>query len=118
MRIWDVLPRRLCRNHLLGEHRELHAVWNVLTLGKTGYSRHPETLRWRGKLKALYLRHEKLVQEMERRGYRHNSFLKKRLATGSGRQTQFVDSLQEQWRILRRKKCPCPLRDGGFKGKT
>jgi hypothetical protein len=25
MRIWDIEPRKLCRNHLLGEHRELHA---------------------------------------------------------------------------------------------
>jgi hypothetical protein len=43
MRIWDISPKRLCRNHLLGEHRELHAVWSVLTKGKKGYARHPET---------------------------------------------------------------------------
>jgi hypothetical protein len=47
MRIWDIPPRALCRQHLLGEHRELHAVWAVLTQGKSGYSRHPETLRWK-----------------------------------------------------------------------
>ena len=67
MRIWDVEPRELCRAHLLGEHRELHGLWNILTLGKTGYSRHPETLRWAGRLAALYARHEALVHEMQRR---------------------------------------------------
>lgn len=46
MRIWDVAPARLCRAHMLGEHREPHGVWNILTLGKTGYSAHPETVRW------------------------------------------------------------------------
>ena len=42
MRIWDVPPECLCRQHLLGEHRELHAIWTILTTGKTGYTRHPE----------------------------------------------------------------------------
>ncbi len=54
MRIWDLEPERLCRQHLLGEHRELHALWVILTQDKQGFSRHPETLRWRGKLQALY----------------------------------------------------------------
>ncbi len=31
MRIWDIPPKLLCRNHLLGEHRELHAIWSILT---------------------------------------------------------------------------------------
>ena len=26
MRIWDIPLDRLCRNHLLGEHNELHAI--------------------------------------------------------------------------------------------
>src|SRR5690348_6846591 len=78
MRVWDISPKRLCRNHLLGEHRELHAIWSVLVNGKKGYARHPETLRWRGKLKALYSRHDALVREMTVRGYTHQSPLSKR----------------------------------------
>jgi hypothetical protein len=60
MRIWDIHPQYLCRKHLLAEHRELHGLWNILTKhkGKGGYSHHPETLRWFGKQKALYYRHE------------------------------------------------------------
>ena len=81
MRIWDISPKRLCRNHLLGEHRELHAIWSVLVNGKKGYARHPETLRWRGKLRALFGRHDALVQEMAVRGYQHRSPLPKRLGT-------------------------------------
>jgi len=109
MRIWDIAPRRLCRNHLLGEHRELHCIWTVITKGKKGYSRHPETLRWHGRLKALYLRHELLVAEMERRGYCHKSPLEKRLAAGRAAQDRFVDTPRRQIELLRAKKCGCPL---------
>lgn len=109
MRIWDVDPARLCRKHLLGEHRELHGLWNVLTLGKTGYSRHPETLRWEGRLAALYRRHEALAREMERRGYAHASALDRSLATGAEVQDRFVDPPDEQLRILAAKPCECPL---------
>lgn len=107
MRIWDLAPERLCRRHLLGEHRELHGLWNILTLGKTGYARHPETRRWEGRLAALYARHEALVTEMARRGYTHRSPLDPALATGDAEQTVFVDPPEEQEAILRRKGCDC-----------
>lgn len=109
MRVWDVHPKHLCRKHLLGEHRELHGLWNILTKhkGKGGYSKHPETLRWVGKTAALYKRHEMLVKEMERRGYKHMSPLDKRLARGSARQTLFIDSPKRQREILHGKPCDC-----------
>ncbi|MCE2503291.1 MAG: pyrimidine dimer DNA glycosylase [Chlorobi bacterium] len=109
MRIWDLPPALLCRQHLLGEHRELHGLWNVLTQGKTGYRRHPETQRWVGRLAALYSRHEALVGEMLARGYRHKSPLDASLATGLGTQSQLIDSLSDQYKILCSKPCPCPL---------
>lgn len=107
MRIWDIEPKFLCRKHLLGEHRELHAIWNILTKNKKGYYKHPETLRWKGKLKALYFRHQKLVEEMKKRGYRHNSELDKKLAKGSLKQDKFVNTIEEQIHILKNKKCEC-----------
>ncbi len=107
MRIWDLPPAKLCRKHLLGEHRELHALWVVISQNKKGYSKHPETKRWVGKLKALYARHEELVAEMKSRGYNHNSVLDKSLATGSGTQNEFVHSVNEQIEILKNKKCDC-----------
>lgn len=107
MRIWDVDPAVLCRSHLLGEHRELHGLWNILTRGLTGYSRHPETRRWDGRLAALYDRHEALVAEMSRRGYRHHSPLDPALATGSNVQDVFIDAPDAQREILRAKGCAC-----------
>jgi hypothetical protein len=107
LRIWDIDPGELCRNHLLGEHRELHGLWNVLTQDKTGYSRHPETRRWRGKLAALYARHEAITVEMTRRGFGHHSPLDARLATGLDRQEEYVDPPDAQQQILRDKPCTC-----------
>ncbi len=110
MRVWDIEPAHLCRQHLLGEHREVHAIWSILTKGRTGYRNHPETLRWVGKERALYLRHEDLVREMELRGYRHLSPLEQALATGSERQEDYVNTPDEQIVILRSKDCPCFLK--------
>lgn len=109
MRVWDIHPKHLCRQHLLGEHRELHGLWNILTKhgGKGGYSQHPETLRWVGKTKALYARHEALVKEMERRGYKHLSPLDKRHARGAIKQIEFIDQPARQKEILRDKPCEC-----------
>jgi len=109
MRIWDIPPDKLCRNHLLGEHSEIHALWSILTKGKKGYAYHPETLRWRGKLKALYLRHKKIVEEMKKRGFNHYSTLDARFVTGKNIQDQFVDSYEEQIIILKNKKCGCKV---------
>lgn len=107
MRIWDLEPDILCDRHLLGEHRELHAVWSILSKGKRGYANHPETLRWRGRLKALYARHEVLVEEMKRRGFDHRSPLDSDLATGEVRQTELLESVESQRERLRRRECPC-----------
>ncbi|HPT30071.1 MAG TPA: pyrimidine dimer DNA glycosylase/endonuclease V [bacterium] len=109
MRIWDVPPKCLCRKHLLAEHRELHGLWNILVKhhGKGGYSRHPETLRWVGKQKALYLRHEALVKEFSRRRYKHHTPLDKRRAIGLGTQRTFINNIQEQKLILKNKNCDC-----------
>ena len=69
MRVWDVHPGYLARQQLLGEHRELHGLANILIHGKKGYSQHPETLRWVGRLSALAMRHRQLSCEMALRGY-------------------------------------------------
>jgi hypothetical protein len=73
MRIWDVDPGFLNDRSLLGEHRELHGIFSILVNHKTGYSRHPETLRWQEHLPALALRHGLLVAEMALRNFHHHS---------------------------------------------
>lgn len=107
MRIWDLDPAILCRQHLLGEHRELHAIWSILTKDKKGYRRHPETIRWIGRTKALFLRHGLLVEEMEKRGYHHHSPLAQSKAKDQSTQDLFVNTPDEQIAILRGKKCDC-----------
>lgn len=111
MRVWDIEPKYLCRKHLLAEHRELHGLWNILIKhnGVGGYSRHPETLRWAGKEKALYLRHEGLVEEFTRRGYEHHTPLDETLAVGSDVQDVFIDTPEQQKIILKNKPCECLL---------
>lgn len=107
MRIWDIEPQRLCRQHLLGEHRELHALWSILSNDKQGYRNHPETKRWEGKLPALLKRHDALVEEMTRRGYQHNSPINGQGVTGTDIQDAFVDAIEEQERLLTDKDCDC-----------
>ena len=70
MRMWQVDPVFLCRQHLLGEHREMHALAGSLRLGKSvqGYI----------EKKLIYVpevnsRHDDLVVEMNRRGYNHKT---------------------------------------------
>lgn len=103
MRVWDVDPKCLCKNHLLGEHREIHAIWSILTKDKSGYQNHPETKRWKGKLAALHKRHNLIVAEMGKRGYEHLSELDVKKATGKKNQDEFVDSIEEQKKILKKK---------------
>lgn len=111
MRIWDIDPQLLCRKHLLAEHRELHGLWNILTKhgAQGGYSRHPETLRWVGKTKALYARHELQVKEFTRRGYSHLTPLDPSLASGSAVQDTLINSNEDQIELLKNKPCDCLL---------
>jgi len=81
----------------------------MIVNGKKGYARHPETLRWRGKLKALYGRHEALFVEMSNRGYQHRSPLATREATGSAKQTHYVDMPRRQIVILWNKGYQCDV---------
>jgi len=70
MRIWDKIePNRLCKKHLLAEHRETLCIWSVITNNKKGYSKHPETLRFKDNLGSLIYRHNKIITEATKRGY-------------------------------------------------
>ena len=72
--MWMVNPKLLCRQHLLGEHNELHKVVGHIRKGNEevvkGHAR-------KGQIDTSKIRerHEELVAEMERRGYNHNSEL-------------------------------------------
>lgn len=109
MRVWDISPDKLCDNHLLGEHREIHAIWSIITKNKKGYCNHPEVKRWRGKLKALYKRHQKIVKEMKERGFKHRSPLNHNLASGKAVQDKYVTPPKKQKTILKNKGCNCQV---------
>lgn len=76
MRVWDIPVECLCRNHLLAEHSEFHTIWGIVLNDERGYSKHPEVVRWRGRSKAIWKRHEKQRVKMLRRGYAHRSPLR------------------------------------------
>ena len=65
-----VPPATMCRKHLLGEHVEIHMAVASLRLGKSVDGFLAKGLL---QLEKLRSRHDELVREMERRGYRHRS---------------------------------------------
>jgi hypothetical protein len=101
MRVWDIHPGYLNRESLLGEHREVHAVFSIIINHKSGYARHPETMRWRDCLGALVFRHDCLVEEMLFRGYRHLSSAPD--IAGSPWPQVFIDPPAGQFSILGQK---------------
>ena len=99
MGIRDIDPGFLNDRSLLGEHRELHAVFVIITEGKKGYSKHPETMRWRGCLGALSLRHGLIKEEMALRGFRHLSPVDK-VTSHRSWPSLFIDPPHRQYEIL------------------
>ncbi|MEZ0393798.1 MAG: pyrimidine dimer DNA glycosylase/endonuclease V [Desulfurococcaceae archaeon] len=71
--MWMVPPSIMCDRHLLGEHVELHMLVGALRRRARidGYVR-------KGLLEVASIesRHEEIVQEMLRRGFKHSSPLK------------------------------------------
>lgn len=63
-------PRVMCRQHLLGEHAEIHAFIEAINRGSSvkGYLKNGLL-----EVHSLYNRHEELVEELRRRDYKHNS---------------------------------------------
>jgi transcription-repair coupling factor (superfamily II helicase) len=70
MRMWLVNPRIMCRQHLLGEHAEVH-----MFIGTINRKKSVEGYLQKGLLEVhnLFSRHNELVEEMKKRGYKHQS---------------------------------------------
>ena len=68
--MWMVNPTIMCREHLLGEHAEIHMFVGTIDRGHSvrGYVENGLL-----EVHSLFNRHAELVQEMKRRNYRHNS---------------------------------------------
>lgn len=102
MRIWDINPGYLNRQSLLGEHRELHGIVSIITKGKKGYAKHPETIRWMGHGWALRLRHKQLACEMALRGFTDKSPVTTRSNKGVW-PTTYLDEPDRQFQLLKQK---------------
>jgi len=74
MRMWMVNPMLLCNQHLLGEHVECHMFVGCIRKSKnlSGYLRGGLL-----EIHNLQKRHDDLVIEMKRRGFKHGSPLPK-----------------------------------------
>ena len=105
--MWKINPEHLCKNHLLGEHFEIHkAVGNLKHSGTW-----TKSLTIKGFLEPQNFkkRHGELVKEMKQRGYSHNDKIKIPNFKIKGK----VD-IQKSIRDLKKrcKKCRKKLRSG------
>ena len=82
MRMWMVDPRRMCSQHLLGEHVELHMLVGSLRKGRSLAGFVANGLI---EVHSVRARHAQLVREMRRRGYQHRSPLPRFTARRLGR---------------------------------
>lgn len=105
MRMWNVDPRLMCREHLLGEHLEMHMFAGAIRKGSSVRGYIENGLVETGNIKG---RHDELVTEMERRGYKHNSPLEDPCCEENG----FVDGEKNLGELKSR--CPeCRERNNG-----
>jgi len=72
MRMWNVNPKYLCTNHLLGEHLEMHMFIGCIKLNKSVKGYIDKGLV---EIHNIVNRHNDLVIEMILRGMSHNSNL-------------------------------------------
>lgn len=70
MRMWMVEPKAMCRQHLLGEHVELHMFVGSI---KKDISMQGYVLKNLLEAQSIKSRHKALVREMTRRGMKHKS---------------------------------------------
>ena len=72
--MWNINPKKMCRQHLLGEHLEMHMFLGTLKKKKSikGYLD-----KGLVEVHNIKKRHDELVDEMKKRGYNHKSPLKK-----------------------------------------
>lgn len=70
MRMWMINPRFMCKDHLLGEHKELHMFVGTILKGKNlgKYVQYGLV-----EVHSIKKRHAQLVEEMLRRGWQHNT---------------------------------------------
>lgn len=104
MRMWGVDTKKMCRQHLLGEHLEMHMFAGCLNKGINieGY------LNGLVETDKLVERHRELAREMKKRGYTHSSPFPKIPKIKAG----FIDKSLNLLELRRRCKECRKLQDG------
>jgi hypothetical protein len=92
-----VNPRILCRQHLLGEHAEIH-----MFIGTINRKKSVEGYLQKGLLEVhnLFSRHNEIVEEMLKRGYKHHSEVDEEWKTAI--QAGFVDRKRNLEELINR----------------
>jgi len=90
--MWKIDPKVLCRNHLLGEHLEMHMFHGCIKQGKKleGYIR-----KGLVEIHCIKQRHDELCGEMRRRGYNHKSPLEGVDRLSFGGEVNVIESLAD-----------------------
>ena len=70
MRMWCVPPQLMCRQHLLGEHVELHIIVSHIVRGQKLDGFYAKGLI---DTKLIKKRHADIVEELSNRGWEHKS---------------------------------------------
>lgn len=70
MRMWKVNPRKMCNQHILGEHVEMHMFIGSIRAGKRidGFIE-----KGLVEVHNIIKRHNEIAREMTRRGFNHKS---------------------------------------------
>lgn len=72
--MWNIKPSKMCRQHLLGEHVEMHMFVGTLNKNKNIQGYLDKGLV---EVHNIKKRHDELAKEMKKRGYNHKSNLPK-----------------------------------------
>jgi len=94
-RMWMIDPKKMCRQHLLGEHKELHQLIGSLNKGKS-IKGHVD--KGQVEVHNIKVRHKELVKELLRRGYKHESPLAKFKSQRLGK----INIIQNYEELIRR----------------
>lgn len=101
MRMWKINPRKLCRQHLLGEHLEMHMFASCIKQGKClkGYIKSNLV-----EIHNIKARHDMLAKEMIKRGYKHKSPMRsfKTIKQGKVNVKRNIKQLRNRCKICRK----------------
>lgn len=108
MRMWNIDTGKMCNQHLLGEHVEMHMFVGTLNKNKSIQGYLDKNLV---EVHNIEKRHEKLTKEMEKRGFEHKSPLPKYKKSKLGKVDVHANKIDLRNRCRR---CKSRMNSGSF----